>query len=263
MIESNSPDRFFLGVTRSMLGRAWRDRLDAAGQAQALAISQIHGHSDLLARVLSGRGVMANAVEDYLDPTLRRLMPDPFVIADMERAALRLAAAVEGGEKIAIFGDYDVDGAASAALLADFLTAAGTPFQLHIPDRIFEGYGPNVQAIQGFAEQGAKLLVTVDCGTTSHGPLGEARRFGMDVIVLDHHQAPEILPDALVVNPNRQDDLSGLGHLCAAGVVFMALVALNAHFARQRGFGLDAAGARSSFRPRSRRSGDGRRCGAA
>jgi single-stranded-DNA-specific exonuclease len=225
VLESNPSDRYFLGVARSMLGRAWRDRLDTSGQAQALAIAQMHGHSDLLARVLAGRGVAADASEDYLDPTLRRLMPDPFVLADMETAAVRLAAAIEAGERIAIFGDYDVDGAASSALLADFLTAAGTPFRIHIPDRIFEGYGPNIQAIAALAEEGAKLLVTVDCGTTSHAPLTEAQRLGMDVIVLDHHQAPEILPDAIVVNPNRQDDLSGLGYLCAAGVVFMTLAA--------------------------------------
>jgi single-stranded-DNA-specific exonuclease len=218
-----------------MLGRAWRDRLDAAGQAQALAITQMHGHSDLLARVLAGRGITAASAEDYLDPSLRRLMPDPFVLADMERAAPRLAAAIEAGERIAIFGDYDVDGAASSALLADFLTAAGTPFQIHIPDRIFEGYGPNAQAIEALAGEGAKLLVTVDCGTTSHAPLAEARRLGMDVIVLDHHQAPEHLPDALVVNPNRQDDLSGLGYLCAAGVVFMTLVAVT-RILRAKGF---------------------------
>ncbi|MGO9008307.1 MAG: single-stranded-DNA-specific exonuclease RecJ [Beijerinckiaceae bacterium] len=218
-----------------MLDRAWRDRLDAAGQAQALAIAQMHGHGDLLARVLAGRGVVAVSAEDYLDPTLRRLMPDPFVLADMERAAPRLAAAIETGERIAVFGDYDVDGAASSALLADFCTATGTPFQIHIPDRIFEGYGPNAQAIEALAGEGAKLLVTVDCGTTSHAPLAEARRLGMDVIVLDHHQAPQHLPDALVVNPNRQDDLSGLGYLCAAGVVFMALVAVT-RILRESGF---------------------------
>ena len=227
MLHSPSDDRFFLGVKRSALGRAWRDRLDAQGQAQALAISQLHGHGDLLARVLAGRGVGAAAAADHLDPTLRRLMPDPDVLADMAAAAERLAAAVERDEKVAIFGDYDVDGAASAALLGEFLAAAGTPFHIHIPDRIIEGYGPNAEAIEMLAADGAKLLVTVDCGTTSHAPLERARRLGMDVIVLDHHQAPEHLPDALIVNPNRQDDLSGLGHLCAAGIVFMALVAVS------------------------------------
>ncbi len=222
-----SPSRNFLGVEHSALGRPWRDRLDVAGQARALAIAQIHGHSDLLARVLAGRGVSPQEAEFYLDPTLRRLMPDPYALAGMERAAERLAAAIEAGATIAIFGDYDVDGAASAALLAEFLTAAGTPHIVHIPDRIFEGYGPNAKAIGHLAQAGAKLLVCVDCGTTSHAALAEAAKLGLDAIVLDHHQAPEILPDAIVVNPNRQDDLSGLGQLAAAGVVFMTLIAAN------------------------------------
>jgi len=227
--------RAYLGVERSLLGRPWRDRLDLAGQARAQAMMQLHGHSDLLARVLAGRGVLPDEAALYLDPTLRRLMPDPHVLADMEPAAQRLAAAIENNEMIAIFGDYDVDGACSSALLADFLRAAGISFRIHIPDRIFEGYGPNVPAITALAEEGAKLLVTVDCGTMSHQPLAEAKRLGLDVIVLDHHQAPEHLPDALIVNPNRLDDLSGLGQLCAAGVVFMTLVATN-RLLRERGF---------------------------
>ena len=222
-----APNRPLLGVARSALGRPWRARLDPAGQAQALAMMQHHGLADLLARVLAGRGIAVDEAVAYLDPTLRQLLPDPSSLADMDAAAARLAAAIEAGETIAIFGDYDVDGAASAALLDDFLTATGTPHLIHIPDRIFEGYGPNVQAIAALAEAGATLLVCVDCGTTSHAPLAEARRLGLDVIVLDHHQAPEQLPDALVVNPNRQDDLSGLGQLCAAGVVFLTLIAVN------------------------------------
>ncbi len=222
-----SANRNFLGVERSALGRPWRDRLDAAGQAKALAIAQIHGHSDLVARVLAGRGVAPQEAELYLDPTLRRLMPDPYALNDMEAAAERLVAAIETGATIAIFGDYDVDGAASSALLAEFLTAAGTPHIVHIPDRIFEGYGPNVNAIGELAQAGAKLLVCVDCGTTSHAALAGGAKLGLDAIVLDHHQAPEVLPEAIVVNPNRQDDLSGLGQLCAAGVVFMTLIATN------------------------------------
>ncbi len=235
MDESLTRERPLLGVERSALGRTWRERLDAAGQGRALAIAQVHGLSDLLARVLAGRGVGAQEAELYLDPSLRRMMPDPYALRDMQRAAERLAAAVESGEKIAIFGDYDVDGAASAALLSEFLTAAGAPHVVRIPDRIFEGYGPNAKAIGELAEAGAKLLVCVDCGTASHAPLAEAAGLGLETIVLDHHQAPEILPQAIVVNPNRQDDLSGLGQLCAAGVVFMALVATN-RLLRARGF---------------------------
>ncbi|MGO9389094.1 single-stranded-DNA-specific exonuclease RecJ [Rhodoblastus sp.] len=227
--------RFLLGVANSALGRPWRDRLDTAGAAQAMAIAQQTGLSDLLSRVLAGRGVGPEAAESYLDPTLRALLPEPFSLTAMKEATQRLADAVRKGETIAIFGDYDVDGACSSALLAEFLDYCGTSRLIHIPDRITEGYGPNSEAIRALAARGATLLVTVDCGTTSFEPFLEARRLGLDVIVLDHHQAPEILPEAIVVNPNRQDDVSGQGALCAAGVVFVALVALNREL-RQRGF---------------------------
>jgi single-stranded-DNA-specific exonuclease len=236
MAESFSPpNRFFLGVERSALGRPWRDRLDLNGQARALADAQLGGYGDILSRVLCGRGIGPDASEDFLNPSLRRLMPDPHSLKDMSAAAETIAQAIESGAKIAIFGDYDVDGAASSALLADYFEACGLSPLLHIPDRIFEGYGPNLGAIQNFAAAGAKLLITVDCGTVSHEPLAEARRLGLDSIVLDHHQAPETLPNALVVNPNRQDDVSQLGQLCAAGVAFMALVAVN-RILRHRGF---------------------------
>jgi len=224
---SDPNQRLFLDVERSALGRPWRPRLDIAGEQRALAIVQRHGLSDILARVLAGRGVGIDEAAAYLDPTLRALMPDPSVMQDMDAAVERLVRAVARQETVAIFGDYDVDGACSAALLAGFLDACGVPRIIHIPDRIFEGYGPNAEAIKELRGAGATLLVTVDCGTTSHEVLAGAKALGLDVIVLDHHQAPETLPDALVVNPNRQDDLSGLGALCAAGVVFMALVGLN------------------------------------
>jgi single-stranded-DNA-specific exonuclease len=227
--------RCFLGVERSALGRPWRTRLDAAGEGRALAMVQRHGHGDLLARVMAGRGVMPDAAPAYLDAKLRDLMPDPSILRDMDAAVERLARAVTEGERVAIFGDYDVDGAASAALLADFFSACGTPHRIHIPDRLFEGYGPNVEAIAMLADAGCTLLVTVDCGTTSHAALADAARRGLDPIVLDHHQAGAELPPALVVNPNRQDDLSGLGQLCAAGVVFMTLVALS-RVLRAKGF---------------------------
>jgi len=225
---SDSTVPAFLGVERSVLGRRWRVRLDARGEANALALSQTHGIDDFLARVIAGRGVTADAAAGYLDPKLRDLLPDPSSLRDMDAATDRLAHAIEQGEQIAIFGDYDVDGACSSALLVDFWRAAGAPEPLlHIPDRIVEGYGPNVEAIRSLAARGARVLATVDCGTTSHETIAIARALGVDVIVLDHHQAPEILPDALVVNPNRLDDLSGQGALCAAGVVFLALIGLS------------------------------------
>jgi len=227
--------RLFLDVERSVCGRAWRDRLDERATSRALAIAQRHNISELLARVLAGRGVEIDEVESFLDPTVRQLMPDPHVVTAMEAAALRIADAIVRGEHIAIFGDYDVDGATSSALLARFLRIAGLDPIVHIPDRIFEGYGPNVEAIRALAERGATLLITVDCGTTSIEPLAAARALGLDVIVIDHHQADESLPDALVVNPNRLDDLSELGHLAAVGVVFLTVVAVN-RVLRARGF---------------------------
>lgn len=226
----------FLGVTRSATNRRWRDRLDARGSALALAIAQRHQLPEMLARVLAGRGVEADGVVSFLDPAIRNLMPDPATITQMDAAARRLADAVRRSETVAIFGDYDVDGATSSALLAWHLRHCGLDPLIHIPDRIFEGYGPNVEAVRALADKGATLLITVDCGTTSLEPLAEARRRGMDVVVIDHHQCNDELPvvDALV-NPNRPDDLSGLGHLAAVGLVFMTLVALNREL-RVRGF---------------------------
>ncbi|MCA1432894.1 single-stranded-DNA-specific exonuclease RecJ [Bradyrhizobium sp. BRP20] len=226
----------FLGVARSLTDKLWRDRLDARGAAQALAIVQRHQLPELLARVLAGRGVDIDAVSDFLDPTIRKLLPDPFTVTEMETAAKRIADAATKGEKVAIFGDYDVDGATSAALLAWHLRHCGLDPLIHIPDRIFEGYGPNTEAVRALAAKGATLLITVDCGTTSIEPLAEAKRLGMSVVVIDHHQAGTELPvvDALV-NPNRLDDLSGLGHLAAVGLVLVTLVAVNREL-RQRGF---------------------------
>jgi single-stranded-DNA-specific exonuclease len=231
-----APPRPFLGVARSALGRVWTERCDAGQAMTALAIAQSHGIPDVLARVLAGRGIAVSDTPTFLAPRLRELMPDPHKLTGMEAATARLADAVARRETVAIFGDYDVDGACSAALLAEYLAACGVPNLIHIPDRITEGYGPNVEAIRALKARGAGLLVTVDCGTASHEPLDEARRLGLDSVVLDHHQAPERLPEAVaLVNPNRQDDLSGLGHLCAAGVVFLTLVALN-RCLRLRGF---------------------------
>ncbi len=228
--------RPFLGVARSHCGRVWRERCDAQGTQLAVAIAQAHGVPEVLARVLAGRGVGLSEVPSFLAPKLRNLLPDPLTIQDMDRAAARLADAVTRRERVAIFGDYDVDGACASALLGGYLRDCGIDYEIHIPDRITEGYGPNVEAIRSLAGRGAGLLVTVDCGTSSHEPLAEARRLGQGTIVLDHHQAPELLPPAdALVNPNRQDDLSGLGHLCAAGVVFLTLVALN-RVLRGRGF---------------------------
>ena len=228
-------DGCFLGVTRSARGFAWRERLDGGRAGIATAISQRHGLPDLLGRILAARGIGLDDVPVTLEPTIKALMPDPSTLVDMDKAAIRIAEAIEKGESIAIFGDYDVDGACSAALLRRFIVHHGRDARIYIPDRIFEGYGPNVAAIEGLVKEGARLIVTVDCGVTSFEALGIARALGADVVVLDHHQADARLPDVhAVVNPNRQDDLSGLGHLCAAGVTFMAVVAV-ARELRRRG----------------------------
>lgn len=218
----------FLGVARSALGRPWCNRLDGPGLALAENLVQVEGLGDTLARVLAARGVDGAHLAAFLEPRLRELMPDPLTMTDMAACVARLERAIERQEQVAIFGDYDVDGACSSALLARYLEAAGARPRIHIPDRLIEGYGPNSEAIRMLAGEGATLLVAVDCGTTSHEPFAEAMRLGLDVLVLDHHQAPVALPPiTALVNPNRQDDLSGLDHLCAAGVVFMALVALS------------------------------------
>jgi single-stranded-DNA-specific exonuclease len=229
----------FLGVAASVTGRRWQERCaGAAVQNRIAKMVQAHGLPELLARVLAGRGVEPEAADRYLAPRLRDLMPDPDTLLDMDAAVGRLARAVRRGETVAVFGDYDVDGAASAAMLAGHLRALGVRAPIHIPDRITEGYGPNIAAINALAADGATLLVCVDCGTSGHAPLEEAEKSGLDVIVLDHHAASEILPPArAVVNPNRLDDLSGLGHLCAAGVVFLTLVALNRALRRDGHFG--------------------------
>ncbi len=226
--------RAFLNVERSVCGQRWVSRLDQAAQNRALAMSQIHGLPDLVARVLAGRGVELDNALAFLDPTIRALMPEPFTLTDCEKAAERLSLAVKRGERVAIFGDYDVDGASSSALLFRFLRHFGVDAEIYIPDRIFEGYGPNAAAIRQLIANGARLIVTVDCGSTSHAALRAARDEGCDVVVIDHHQLGHDLPPChALVNPNREDDLSGQGHLCAAGVVFMVLVA-TARMLRER-----------------------------
>lgn len=234
--DTASGRRSVLDVRRSATGRVWVDRLETHRQPAALAIAQRCGLPEIVARVLAARGVQAEAAEDYLSPSLKRLMPDPSVLIDMDAAAARLADAVERGEQVAIFGDYDVDGASSSALLARQLRGYGIDPVVYIPDRLIDGYGPNPRVIGDLAAAGARLLVTLDCGTHSFEAFETARRAGLDVVTLDHHQAGiELPPVRALVNPNRQDDLSGLGHLAAVGVTFLGAVALQREL-RRRGF---------------------------
>ncbi|WEK06413.1 MAG: single-stranded-DNA-specific exonuclease RecJ [Candidatus Devosia phytovorans] len=225
MLDASRP---FLDVSRSVTGRMWSDRLDIGTTRTATAIAQRAGISEILARILAARGVGLDEAAAYLEPTIRNLMPDPSTLTAMDPLCERLAQAITDNEAIALFGDYDVDGACSCALMARYLRHFGIEPQVHIPDRIYEGYGPNIAAMDKLIDAGATLIITLDCGTTSFAPIAHARSRGADVLVVDHHLADHALPEAnALVNPNRPDDISGLGYLCAAGVTFMTLVATN------------------------------------
>ena len=214
-----------LGVARSFSGRRWH--LPLGDEALSASLMRELNLSPVLARLLAARGISLADAPDYLGPTLRKFLPDPHLLQDMDIAVERAAAALAAGERIAVLGDYDVDGSVSAALLGDFLGGIGMPPRIYIPDRMSEGYGPSVAAMQALKAEGASLVITVDCGAAGGAPFAAARDLAMDVLVLDHHRV-EVRPDALAhVNPNGPGDISGLGHLCAAGVVFLFLVALN------------------------------------
>ncbi len=233
---SNNNSRAFLEVSESVTGQRWQERLDQRTSNVALAISQQLEIPDIVARVLAGRGISLEEAEGFLTPSIRDLMPDPSTLTAMDDAAERIADAVENREHIAIFGDYDVDGATSSAVMYRFLAHNGLTPEIYIPDRIFEGYGPNPAAIRELVSRGVKLIIAVDCGSTSFEAFEEAAKLGVDVVVFDHHQVGTDLPVSVaLVNPNRDDDLSGQGHLCAAGVVYLGVVALN-RVLRKRGW---------------------------
>ncbi|MHA1598426.1 MAG: single-stranded-DNA-specific exonuclease RecJ [Alphaproteobacteria bacterium] len=224
----------YLGVDKSLNGRRWT--LRPCDDRTALMMAQRLGIPEIVGRVINARGIGLDDAENFLNPTLKDLLPDPHVLKDMEAASERLAAAVMEGEGIAVFGDYDVDGATSSALLKRFFKAVGVDVQVYIPDRLVEGYGPNTAALKKLRTDGASIVVTVDCGTTSYEPLQAAADDGLDVIVVDHHKVEERLPVAhTVVNPNRLDDDSGLGEMAAVGVAFMLAVGINRAL-RQRGW---------------------------
>ena len=229
----------FLGVERSLTGRRWAARL--ADERMALAMSQRHGLPDPICRLLAARDVELEAVPDFLEPTLRKFLPDPSHLVDMDAAVERLVQAVRAGERIVVFGDYDVDGATSAALLLRFFRSVGASIDVYIPDRRREGYGPNAPALLKLKADGASVVVTVDCGVTAFEPIAEARRAGLDLIVIDHHMAELALPEAVaVVDPNRLDDASPHKQLAAVGVAFLLAVGVNRAL-RQAGW-YDAAG---------------------
>jgi single-stranded-DNA-specific exonuclease len=216
----------FLGVEKSLMGRYWLAR--NCDERMALTIAQRLDVAEVVGRVLDARGITLEDAQSFLNPTLKNHLPDPAHLKDMDVASQRLTRAVMDAEKVAIFGDYDVDGATSSALLKRFLDHVGGTIQVIIPDRIKDGYGPNTKALLKLREEGTAVVVTVDCGTTSFEPLEAAMDAGLDVIVVDHHEAEASLPKAVaVINPNRLDDASPHGQLAAVGVTFLLIVAVN------------------------------------
>lgn len=228
------PPPDFLGVRRSLSGRAWRRR--PADEAVTRDHQLRLGLGEPLARALASRGIDGETAETFLSPTLKALFPDPSSFADMDRAAEILVDTVQSGRPAVVFADYDVDGASSAAQLVRWFRSMGRELPIYVPDRIKEGYGPSPAAFRRLREEGAELVVTVDCGAAAHDALHEAARIGLDVVVVDHHlmKPGEAPPAAALVNPNRPDCQSGQGHLAAAGVTFVLLAALNRE-ARKRG----------------------------
>ncbi|GHF26123.1 single-stranded-DNA-specific exonuclease RecJ [Kordiimonas sediminis] len=223
----NSAADPFLGVRRSAMEQEWVLRPCIDREAEALASRM--SISITLARILCARNVPEETIASFLNPSLRDSMPDPSVVLDMDKAVTRIVRALQQKERIAIFGDYDVDGATSSAVLKRFFDAVGAKDTLiYIPDRMAEGYGPNAAAMTALRDQGVDVVITVDCGTLSFAPLQHAKDIGLDVIVVDHHKAePELPPAVAVVNPNRLDDDSDLGHLAAVGVAYLLAIAVN------------------------------------
>jgi len=221
----DTADASAFGVTRSFSGRRWvlaksdDDAVHALMRAQEMPLA--------LAQLLVARGVDADGARDFLNPTLKRLLPEPAIFKDMDKAVARAVRAVEQGERIAVFGDYDVDGSCSAALLRDFFRALNIETRVYIPDRMTEGYGPSARAMRTLGAEGAQVVITVDCGASAHEALAAAREAGLDVIVLDHHRAEDAVPAFAQVNPNQPGCASEQGHLSAAGVTFLFAVALN------------------------------------
>ena len=237
LIKKNSKpanEAAFLGVECSLEGKKWLAH-EPDGRL-ALAMAQRLEIPELVARVMVTRGIKLDDATRFINPTLRDLLPNPSDLEDMDRAAERLVTAIIQNETIGIFGDYDVDGATSSALLERFIKRLGGRTNIYIPDRLKEGYGPNIPALLRMANEGVSLVLTVDCGTAAFAPFEAARKANLDIIVIDHHAAEAKLPDALaIINPNRLDDQSGQGHLAAVGVTFLLIIAVN-RLLRETGF---------------------------
>lgn len=216
----------FLNVDKSLKDKRWR--LRSENERLGLTIAQRLDVPEIVGRVMAGRDVPLEEAEQYLSPTLRQMLPDPSVFLDMDVAAKRISVAIQSGENVAVFGDYDVDGATSSGLLKRFFNALQHPLEIYIPDRIKEGYGPNKAAMDSLKAKGIQLVITVDCGIVSFDVLAHAKAIGLEVIVVDHHQAETRLPEAVaVVNPKRHDESQEFTYLAAVGVTFLLVVAVN------------------------------------
>ncbi len=226
----------FLGVETSLGGKRWR--LRPVDDRLAAALRQRLDLPEVMARVLASRGADLADPDAFLNPRLKTLLPDPSTLKDMAKGADRVADAVRRGETIALFGDYDVDGATATAVLGRFLRGVGGKVRVYVPDRVTEGYGPNAEALLELGCAGASLIVTLDCGVTALEPLAAAAAAGIDVVVVDHHQPRERLPHAVaVINPNRLDETGDLAHLAAVGVAFLLCVAVNRRLRQQGWYG--------------------------
>ena len=224
----------FLDVNCSLSNKVWKER--SADNNLIEEMKNKSGITSSLAKILVSRGIMTSEIETYLNPKLRKDLPDPKVLTDMEKASIRFANAIIEKENIAIYGDYDVDGATSSALLNRFISSLGHSANVYIPDRVNEGYGPNISAFKKLIKNGVSLIITVDCGIAAFEPLLFAKNKGLDVIVVDHHMAQDKLPEAFsIINPNRKDDKSKLGMLAAVGVSFMLTIATNTYL-RQKNY---------------------------
>ncbi|PPR75847.1 MAG: Single-stranded-DNA-specific exonuclease RecJ, partial [Alphaproteobacteria bacterium MarineAlpha2_Bin1] len=230
-------NQIVLGVNKSVNGNTWKFRLD--DERLALSLSQRLGIPEVISRIIASRDIPMNEVEDFLRPKIRNLLPDPNILKDMKKATVRTADAIINNERVAVLGDYDVDGATSSALLVRFFRSISIDINTYIPDRVKEGYGPSLDSIDKLNQIGSNLLITVDCGTTSFEPIEKARQLGIDLIVLDHHKSDVNLPAAYaIVNPNRIDDEhsnQNLKTLAAVGVTFLFIVALNREL-EERGY---------------------------
>lgn len=225
----------FLGVDCSALQNRWLVREHDLSAAQRIASE--HGYPAALAQAIASRGISPEQVSHFIHPRLKTALPDPSHLLDLDRAVERLITALRDGEKIGVFGDFDVDGATSSAIFRRYLRWIGVETDLYIPDRYREGYGPNIGAMDTLAKRGVRCLVTLDCGVAAHAPLARAAELGIDVVVLDHHLAPKILPQAhAIVNPNRLDETSDIGHIAACGLTFLFIVALNRRLRQENWF---------------------------